>query len=108
VSEEAEDERFLVDVPDDDALVVGGWDDGLPACWEQYPSNPVLVSAEGAFAVAGGDVREFDGFVSRAGEEGVSLWVEGEVEDVVVMSEESFAAEVMLWGFQSLTVRSEE
>lgn len=61
-----------------------------------YPSDPVFVSRVGAFAVACADFPEFDGFIAGGGEKEVSFGGEGEVGDVVVVSEEGFGAEVVV------------
>jgi hypothetical protein len=96
VRKEPQQRRLLVDVPDDDALVVGPADEGLPVLGDRQPPHPALVASEGLLAVASADFPQADGLVPGAGEDHVALGVEVDVGDVVVVAVERLEAQVVV------------
>jgi hypothetical protein len=94
--EEPEDGDLLIHVPHYHALIVGSTDESLPVFGDGQLPDPTLVTAEGLLAVTSIDLPESDGLVSGAGEDHISLGVEIDIGDVVVMAVKGLEAQVIV------------
>ena len=96
VGEEAKSWCFLLDVPNHHALIIRATDECLPILGHGQASHPAFVACESPFTVACGDFPEPDRFVSGCGQDQVTLGIEADVGDVVVVSVEGLEAEVVV------------
>jgi hypothetical protein len=96
VCEESENRSLFIDVPNDDTLIIGSTDEGLSIFGDRESPDPSFMSGEGLLAVSSIDFPKSDGFIPRAGEDKVTLWVEVYIRNVVIVPIECFKAEVVI------------
>lgn len=96
VGKETKGRGFFTDAPNYHALVVRPTHYGLPILRNRQSTHPVLMTRPRALAVASIDFPQFDSLVSRAREDHVALGIEEDVADVMIMTEESLEAEVVV------------
>ena len=96
MGEETESRHFLGHIPDDYGLVVGTAYYGLAVVGDGESSHPVLVACEGPLAVTSADFPHLDGFVPGARKDHIASRVEQHVGNVMVVTEESLEALVVV------------
>ena len=87
---------LFIDVPDNDALIIGTTDQSFAIGSGYDTANPSLMAFVDAFAVTCADFPKPDGLVPRAGDDEVAIVQEVRIGHVVLVGVEGFHAHVVV------------
>ena len=86
MSEESKNRNFFIYIPKDNALIIWNWCESATIFRNCYSPHPCLVGSVSPLAIARTEVPKFDGFVSGARDDVITLRGKLNIGDIMIVA----------------------